>query len=186
MEKVAYKLLRPVFFVGFMGAGKTTLTRRMARNLGLTSVDIDRCIEREQGCTIKELFSRVSEPEFREMEARMLEHFASLEPSFISCGGGLVEGERSREILRTKGFCVHMYVSADESASRISNHATRPFFETMESVRAVNARRAPLYDEVADRRVDTTGQNPYSMEARVLAVLLEEGVLVRLDEDKEP
>ena len=177
--RATYELRMPVYFVGFMGAGKTTLTRKLARMLGLASADIDRSIERETGATIKQLFAQMTEEEFRELEAGKLEQFAAGEPLFISCGGGLIEGERSRAIIKDTGFCVHMFVSADESASRISNHATRPFFETMDSVRTVNTRRAPLYEMVADATVDTTGKSPNEVASEVRDLLLKEGVLCR-------
>lgn len=135
---VRFELARPVFFIGFMGAGKTTLTRRLARNLGLASVDIDRCIERREGASVKQLFRTVGEEAFRTMEACTLEEFAAGEPLLISCGGGVVMGERSRACIKDRGFTVYLHVTPDESAGRISNHATRPYFETMESVRAVN------------------------------------------------
>ena len=175
--QMRYELRTPVYFVGFMGAGKTTLTRKLARMLGLASADIDRSIERETGHSIKELFSQMTEGQFRELEAGKLEQFAAGEPLFISCGGGLVEGERSRDIIKNTGFCVHMFVSPDESADRISNHATRPFFETMDSVRTVNSRRAPLYEDIADATVDTTGKKPHEVAVEVRDLLLKEGVL---------
>ena len=175
-----YELVRPVYFVGFMGAGKTTLTRRLARTLGLASADIDRSIERDTGMTIKELFAQVGPSRFREIEADKLEQFAAGVPLLISCGGGLIEGERSRRIIRDSGFCVHMFVSPDESASRISNHDTRPYFETMDSVREVNSRRAPLYEEMADATVDTTGKLPHEVASEVRRLLLKEGVLCQM------
>ena len=175
-----YELTRPVFFVGFMGAGKTTLTRRLARSLGLASADIDRSIERDAGLSIKELFAQVGEERFRELEAQKLEQFAAGVPLLISCGGGLVEGERSRQIIAESGLCVHMFVSPDESASRISNHDTRPFFETMDSVREVNSRRAPIYEEIADATIDTTGKLPHEVAGEVRKLLLKEGVLCQV------
>ena len=175
-----YELLQPVYFVGFMGAGKTTLTRRLARMLGLASADIDRSIERDTGMGIKELFNQVGEAQFREMEADKLQQFAQSDPLLISCGGGLVEGERSRQIIKDSGFCVHMFVSADESADRISNHDTRPFFETMDSVRAVNSRRMPIYQQIADATIDTTGKQPRDVASEVCKLLLEKGVLCRV------
>ena len=174
-----YTLAKPVFFVGFMGAGKTTLTRKLARNLGLASADTDRSIERDTGRSIKQLFSEITAEEFREMEADKLEAFCALPPMFISCGGGLVEGERSRKIISEAGFCVHMFVNPDESAERISNHDTRPYFDTMDSVRTVGARRLPLYQQLADATVDTTGKTPGIMYNEVTKLLMNEGVLCR-------
>ena len=177
MESQRYELLRPVFFIGFMGAGKPTLTRKLARSLGLAAADVDRSIERDTGKSIKQLFGQINEVQFRAMEAEKLRQFIAGPPMLISCGGGLVEGKESQQILRDEGFCVHMFVRAEESAQRISNHDTRPYFDTMDSVRTVNARRAPLYEELADATIDTTAKMPGQVSAEVRAWLLKEGVL---------
>ena len=171
-----YVLTRPVFFIGFMGAGKTTLTRRLARLLGLASVDIDHFIERECGGSIKDLFARLGEEKFRATEASALFRAAQGECKLISCGGGLVCGSESRDLLK-QGFVVYLFVSPDDSAQRISNHDTRPFFETMDSVRATNSRRVPVYESLADVTIDTTGKNPRDVAWEVKNVLLKEGVL---------
>lgn len=177
MDPEKLELLRPVFFIGFMGAGKTTLTRRLARNLGLASVDIDRCIERSTGRTIKHLYADLGDETFRRMEADMLEDFISGDPLLISCGGGVVMGGRSKEIIQSCGFTVYLKVSPDESAERISNHATRPFFEDMDTVRQVSERRLPLYDSLADVSIDTAGKSVGALAVEVEKVLWKEGVL---------
>lgn len=178
-QRYVYTLEKPVFFVGFMGAGKTTLARRLARSLGLASADIDRSIERDAGYSIKQLFGMISVEEFRAMEAEKLRTFCAMPPMLISCGGGLVEGEESRRIIAENGFCVHMYVHPEESAERISNHDTRPYFDTMDSVREVGKRRLPLYEQVADATVDTTGKTPAIMSTEVRSLLMKEGILCR-------
>lgn len=175
-----YELKRPVFFIGFMGAGKTTLTRKLARNLGLVSVDVDHYIERENGASIKQLYHEVGDEQFRRLEASALQLFAQSEPKLISCGGGVVCGAESRKIISEQGYTIYLYVSADESADRISNHDTRPFFETMDSVREVNAARVPVYEDLADWTIDTTGRHPGSVASEVTRVLIQEGVLCPL------
>lgn len=172
-----FVLARPVFFIGFMGAGKTTLTRRLARTCGLSSVDIDRCIERREGRPIKQLFADVGEAAFRDMEADTLHEFVGGEPLLISCGGGIVMGERSRACIASDGFTVYMHVTPDESADRISNPKTRPFFETMESVRNVNEQRLPYYQQLADITVDTSGKSVGVLAREVQEILVKEGVL---------
>lgn len=172
-----FVLTRPVFLIGFMGAGKTTLARKLARQCGLAAADIDCGIERETGMHIKALYQAIGENRFRALEATTLQHYCEGVPLLVSCGGGIVCGQRSRDILRDRGFVVHMRVSADESASRISNHATRPFFETMDSIYHVNKQRMPLYEQLADVTVDTGGKSVDQMAAEVKAVLERESIL---------
>lgn len=175
-----FTLTKPVLFIGFMGAGKTTLTRRLARALGLVAVDVDHYIQRENHATIKQLYHQVGDEEFRKLEANALQYFLQGENKLISCGGGLVCGANSRELLRNSGFVIYLYVSPDESVSRISNHDTRPFFETMDSVREVNAQRVPMYEDLAHVTIDTTGKQPVEVAREVEDVLLKEGVLCPL------
>lgn len=172
-----YELTRPVFLIGFMGAGKTTVGRRLARCCGLASVDLDRSLEHESGMRLRELFETVGEERFRDMEADALEGYCSGYPLIISCGGGTVCGPRSAKIIEERGFAVHMEVSACESAERISNHDTRPFFDCMDSINDKSCQRMPLYRRLADATIDTCGKSPGRL-ARELQELLErEGVL---------
>lgn len=177
MERTLYTLTQPVFLIGFMGAGKTTMARRLARECGLICADTDRCMERKYGMSAKELYEQAGEEGFRQMEAETLEEFVQGEPRIIACGGGIVMGERSREIIRTCGFAVYVHVTADESAERISNHDSRPFFHSMESVRLVNQVRVPLYEELADVTVDSSSRTSGRMAYEVKDILVKEGIL---------
>ncbi len=172
-----YVLKRSVFLIGFMGAGKTTLARRLARECGLASVDIDRALERRYGRDVKDLLLEQGQGRFSQIEAEELEHFANGEPLLIACGGSLVAGERCRRILAEKGFCLYVHVLPDESAARISNHASRPYFESMDSVHQVNDELRPYYEELADLTVDSNGESAASMAFKVKELLVGEGVL---------
>lgn len=176
-SKKTYQLKRPVFFIGFMGAGKTTVTRRLARMCGLASVDVDRCLERAFDMRAKELFLQCGEERFRELEACQLEELVEGDPLLISCGGGIVMGARSRDIIRKRGFAVYLKVTPEESASRISDHSTRPFLESMDSFRAVSSVRLPYYEQLADVTVDTKGASVGKLAWDIRCILLKRGVL---------
>ena len=114
------QLACPVFFVGFMGAGKTSVARRLARTCGISSVDMDTYLERREGKRVKEIFAEGGEDAFRAIETDVLRELASKEePLVISCGGGVVLREENREILAESGFVVHLQVTVDEAASRL-------------------------------------------------------------------
>jgi shikimate kinase len=173
-----YKLTRPVFFVGFMGAGKTSIARRLARVCHVASVDVDTYIERRAGKTISEIFAEEGEPAFRALETQALKDLVALpDPLLISCGGGVVVTPENREILKTAGFTIYLEVDADEAASRISDLSTRPLFSDIEAARKRCADRAPLYEEVAAARVSTFGKTVYELAQTIQQLLESEGML---------
>lgn len=178
-ERTVSALSRPVFFVGFMGAGKTSVSRRLARMCGVASVDADTYLERREGRKIAAIFAEEGEAGFRTIEADVLRELAEKDPLLISCGGGVVVSAENRELLKRAGFVVYLKVRADEARGRISDLSTRPLFDDIESARRRNAERSPLYEEVADAVVDTAGKNVFAIAREVRAILEKEGVLCR-------
>ena len=164
------ELTRPVFFVGFMGAGKTSVARRLARTCGVASVDMDTYIERREGKKVKEIFAEGGEEGFRAIETDVLRDLgAKPDPLLISCGGGVVVTPANHDVFREAGFVVYLEVTADEAASRISDTSTRPLFQNLE--------RLPLYEAVADVRVSTAGKSVPAIAREVQRILEKEGIL---------
>ena len=155
--RVVGELARPVFFVGFMGAGKTSVARRLARTCGVASVDMDTYLERREGKRVKEIFAQAGEDGFRAIETDVLRELAGKEPLLVSCGGGVVK--------------------ADEAKSRISDTSTRPLFQDLDVARKTSEERLPLYAEVADLTIDTAGKNVATIAREVQSALEKEGIL---------
>ena len=170
-------LTRPVFFVGFMGAGKTSVSRKMARQLGLAVVDADTFLERQEEKKVSEIFAESGEEGFRRIETQVLRDLSLREPMLISCGGGVILRPENRQILKESGFVVFLKVSAQEAKSRISDLSTRPLFNDLEEAQKRNADRLPLYEEVADLVVDTAGKSVNALARQVSDALRKEGVL---------
>lgn len=178
MTEERYELTRPVFLIGFMGAGKTSVARRVARDAGIASVDLDTYLERREGRRIKEIFAEDGEEGFRAIETDVLEELAAKEdPLLVSCGGGIVTQERNCRILAEQGLVIHLRVDADEAASRISDTSSRPLFQDIEAARRRCNERLPQYEDAADITIDTAGQSIAVIAGKVLRVLKEEGAL---------
>lgn len=176
-DRPAYELARPVFFVGFMVAGKTSVSRRLARSCGVASVDLDGYIERREGKPINQMFVEIGEEGFRAMETAVLDEFAEKDPMLISCGGGIVLRPENREILKSKGFVVYLQVTAEQAYERIGDVSTRPNFRDLPTARKTIQARLPMYEEVADAMVDTVGKNIPTVAREVRQVLEQEGIL---------
>ncbi|MBQ9043600.1 MAG: shikimate kinase [Eggerthellaceae bacterium] len=180
-EFVPYELSQPVFFVGFMGAGKTSVARKLARSAGVAAVDMDTYIERRCDMKVKEIFAASGEEGFRAIETDVLRELATGEPRLVSCGGGVVLAQANREILREHGFVVYLKVTAAEAASRISDLSTRPLFGDLDQAQRVIEGRLPLYEEVADLAIDTAGRGTGAIAREVFSLLKKEGILIHAE-----
>ena len=138
---------------------------------------MDTYLERREGRKVRTIFAEAGEEGFRAVETDVLRELAAKDPLLISCGGGVVLKEENRAILKRSGFVIHLKVTADEAASRISDTSTRPLFEDLDAARVRCVERAPLYDEVADVVVDTAGKSVAAIAREVSALLEREGVL---------
>ena len=178
VSKDIYKLDRPVFLVGFMGAGKTSVARKLARMAGVASVDMDTYIERCEHKRVKEIFAEVGEEGFRAIETQTLYELGmKKDPMVVSCGGGVVLRPENRKALPELGLVVYLSVTAAEAASRISDVSSRPLFGDLQNAQRVINERLPLYEEVADVTIDTVGHGSSSIAHEVFDILKEKGVL---------
>lgn len=171
-------LKQNVFLVGFMGVGKTTVGRRLARDLGVPFIDVDAYLHRKHGRDATSLFKQRGESGLRRAEAKALAECADMGPAVISCGEGIVASDRARELLRTRGSAIWLESSAEASLARIRNLRTRPLLaQGCDTDKLWEARR-PLYEEVSVARVCvadiSTGQAARAIED----VLKESGVYV--------
>lgn len=148
-----------VVLTGFMGAGKSTVGRRLARILGLPFIDTDAEIVKAHG-RIADIFSREGEAQFRVYERAQLERLASRGPAVVAVGGGAVLDRENRALLRHAGVIVYLAISPEAAHARIARRTHRPLLgaaSSIDEVRAVLAARAPAYADndfaiVVDRR----------------------------------
>ena len=109
-----------IFLIGFMAAGKTTLGKALARNLGLQFVDLDHYIENRYCCTVSQLFADKGEEAFRQIERNMLHEVAEFEDVVISTGGGTPCFFDNMEHMNSKGVTVFLEAAVDVIYTRLT------------------------------------------------------------------
>lgn len=149
-----------IVLIGFMGAGKSSVGRTLARMTGRPRFDTDEMIAARFGLTISEIFEKRGEERFRDAESEALEELSIETDAIIVTGGGIVLRETNTARLRDLGAVV--YLSADEETlfRRISRRPTRPLLQTTDpraTMKELLRLRLPLYRAAADVEVDTSG-----------------------------
>ncbi len=142
-----------IFLVGPMGAGKTSIGRRLARRLELRFVDLDAEIEAQTGATIALIFEHEGERGFREREHRALVNVAADNGQLVATGGGIVLREDNRACLRGGGLVVYLRASVEQQLRRLSRDRSRPLLAAPDRrirLEQMAAEREPLYSAVAD------------------------------------
>ena len=164
---------RSIVLVGLMGAGKTSIGRRLAARLGLPFRDADAEIELAAGSTIPELFARFGEREFRDGERRVIRRLLAGDPLVLATGGGAYVDADTRAHIRRDGVSVWLRCKLPTLLRRVSTRSHRPLLnagDPAEIMQRLMAQRHPLYAE-ADVIVDCGDDNPDVTTSHVLEAL---------------
>lgn len=121
---------RSVVLVGLMGSGKSTIGKRVATMLGITFVDADSEIEAASRMTIPELFERYGEPEFRDLERRVIRRILRSGPKVLATGGGAFMNEQTRKAIGRAGVSVWLNAELDVLMERVGRKSNRPLLKT--------------------------------------------------------
>lgn len=154
---------RSIFLVGPMGAGKTTVGKRLANVRKLEFVDSDAEIESRTGVDISYIFEREGEAGFRKREKAVIADLALRDNVVLATGGGAVIDPANRKALSSGGFVVYLHASVDQQLARTARSGNRPLLKQASDRRLVLQSlftfRDPLYREIADLVVNTDGRN---------------------------
>jgi shikimate kinase len=139
---------RLVVLVGMMGAGKSTIGRRLAARLNLPFVDADTEIEAAAGMTIPEIFEVHGEPHFRDGEARVIARLLEAGPAVLATGGGSFMREETRRRIGEKAVSIWLKADPDVIMRRVKRRADRPLLQTVDPAATVSrliSEREPTY-----------------------------------------
>jgi shikimate kinase len=143
---------RSVVLVGMMGAGKSSIGRRLAQHLGIPFVDADLEIEKAAGMSIPDIFADHGEPDFRAGEARVIARLLDGGPQVLATGGGAFMHADTRAAIRANGISVWLKAEFEVLMRRIKRRQDRPLLKTDDpgaTLQALITERYPIY-ELAD------------------------------------
>ncbi len=156
-------ITQPIFLVGPMGAGKSTIGKLLAAQLGLPFADSDKVIEDRSGADIPWIFDVEGEAGFRRRERAVLQDLCEGESQVVATGGGIVLMPENRTLLKHHGFVVYLRASLDQLVERTSKNSNRPLLQVADpraKLQEILQQRERYYDEVADLVCDTDDCTP--------------------------
>ena len=165
-----------ILLTGFMGAGKTTIGRKLAKLLEYSFVDTDTEIEEDQGCSVAEIFKYGGEECFREMETQQLEKLKNVNNSVIATGGGIILRTQNRVLLKEIGKRVYLKVAQAELLLRLKNDRNRPLMKDNDPKNVLNemfAERGLLYEQ-AECIIETGQQSPQQIASEIIRKICNE------------
>lgn len=157
-----------------MGSGKTTIGKLLATKLNMDFVDLDDWIEKEAKMTINEIFAKLGEPHFREVETKIVKKARNeVNNSVISTGGGVILKEENVENLHQAGVLIWLKVSPEKVYERIKNTFHRPLLnclDPVEKIKKLLSFRTPYYTKAADYIVDTSNLTVEEIVSKIVKI----------------
>ena len=164
---------RSVVVIGLMGAGKSTIGKRLAQMLGLAFIDADAEIESVSRMSIPELFEAYGEPEFRDLERRVIKRILRTGPRVLATGGGAFMNESTRRTIAKAGVSVWLKADLDVLMERVARKGNRPLLKTANpraTMQELIDRRYPVYAQ-ADVTVQSREEKKDVMALEVIEAL---------------
>ena len=148
-------------FIGLMGAGKTSIGRKLAEHLNMEFVDADEEIVKAAGCSIPDIFEIYGEPAFRDVEERVIKRLLTEGRRILATGGGAYMNPQIRDAIAQHGYCIWLKASLDILVKRTTKRTGRPLLKTgepREILRDLMDKRYPVYAQ-ADLTVETGAES---------------------------
>lgn len=157
-----------------MGAGKSTVGRRLAAALDMRFFDLDEILSLRAGADIPLIFELEGEEGFRRREAVLLDEYTRLPDAVLATGGGCVLTPANRDLLGERGLVVYLRTPVDIQLERLRRDRQRPLLQApdrRQRLHALAAERDPLYESVADVVMDAENESPDAACRRLLELL---------------
>ncbi|RPI38551.1 MAG: shikimate kinase [Nitrospiraceae bacterium] len=162
--------MKNIVLTGFMGAGKTTIGKALAKMLHMKLVDGNEEIEISQKMTINEIFKMYGEPYFRDIETAMIKKLSHNKNCIISTGGGAVLRDENMEALKENGIVFCLAANAETILKRTGNNQDRPLLKVenpKKKIEELLAYRRPFYEK-AGIMIETDGKTPLQIAEEIM------------------
>lgn len=175
MQKVFDKIYsgkRHIALIGFMGVGKSTVSRELRRLTGRPEIDTDKWIVQKEGCPISKIFEEKGEPYFRQLETDMIDELGTMESGIISCGGGMALRDINVKKLRALGEIVLLTATPETIYERVKNSTDRPLLNgnmNVPYIQGLMEKRRPFYEKAATVAVSTDGKRAKQIAEEILS-----------------
>lgn len=166
--------LRNIVLIGFMGAGKTQVGKRLADTMHRPFVDTDKMVEDTTGATIETIFQTLGEEKFRELETETIKSLSNIKGEIIATGGGAISKEENARILKDGGFVVYLYARPNVLFERIGSGSGRPLADKTTDkldMEVLLMQRDPVYREAADLVIDTSDKTIGEVEHEIFRAI---------------
>ncbi len=176
--RVSIRFMNPaknLFLIGPMGAGKTSIGKRLAAHFHLRFIDLDHELETRTGVKIPLIFDIEGEPGFRVRESVLLAELVRQPGILLATGGGSILDPENRIELEQHGFVLYLETSVTQQLERLARDRVRPLLQTPDreqKLQSMAQTRSPLYNSIADL-VFSAKSAPVELVAREIAILLE-------------
>jgi len=161
-----------IYLIGFMGAGKSAVSRQLSDITGIPCLEMDQEIEKTAGCRITDIFTAEGEEGFRLRETAQLKKTGAGSPRIVSCGGGVVLREENVRIMKDTGVVILLTAAPETIFKRVRHSTRRPVLNGHMDpayIRDLMEKRRPFYESAADCSVPTDGMTPREIALEILS-----------------
>lgn len=151
-----------IVLIGFMGAGKSTVSSYLNKTYGMEVVEMDEMIARKEGKSIPEIFEQFGEPYFRNQETVLLRELQSQKNLVISCGGGVAMRKENVPLMKQNGCVVLLTATPETVLERVKEDENRPILQGRKNIQGITElleHRRESYESVADIQIATDGKS---------------------------
>ncbi len=166
------KLKEHIFIIGFMGVGKTTVSRILSNMLGVKETDTDAMIVEKEGRSIPKIFEESGEPYFRSVETGILDDIKDASPCIISCGGGMAMREENVEKMKSMGKVILLNAAPETIYLHVKDNTNRPLLNgnmNIPYIKKLMDEREPKYQKAADIVIQTDELVPKQVAEKIIS-----------------